>query len=166
MNLRPAIAAGGPGLVLIALSLHFGLGHAISQSAPSGLAQARPETTVHSLREYRDYAMGHDGNAARGRELFDDEQRAGCIRCHSVDGSSSRAGPDLFAVGDKFPRRELIRAVLEPSAEIAIGYGTTIVETKFDEEFQGVIKESTTDALVLIGADGRHIRIATQDIKA
>jgi len=40
-----------------------------------------------------------------------------------VDGSSSKAGPDLFAVGDKFPRRDLIRAVLEPSAEIAVGYG-------------------------------------------
>src|SRR5204862_4326658 len=117
------------------------------------------------LRQYRDHAMAHDGNAEGGRALFNNLERAACTRCHSVDGSSGKAGPDLFAVGDKLPRRELIRAVLEPSAEIAIGYGTTIVETKSGEEFQGVVKQSTAVALELIGADGRHIRIAVSDIK-
>src|SRR4029077_18893713 len=91
------------------------------------------------LREYREFALVHDGNAAHGRELFNDEQRVACAKCHSVDGSSSKAGPDLFAVGDKFPRSELIRAVLEPSSEIAVGYGTAIVETKSGAEFLGGI---------------------------
>jgi putative heme-binding domain-containing protein len=109
--------------------------------------------------------MGRDGNAARGQELFNNEQRLACAKCHSVDGSSGKAGPDLFAAGDKFPRRELIRAVLEPSAEIAVGYGTTIVETKSGEEFQGILKQSTADALELIGADDKRVRIATRDIK-
>src|SRR5689334_247796 len=68
----------------------------------------------HSLKEYRDFAMSHDGSAARGKVLFFSEQRTACSKCHSVDGKSSKAGPDLFAVGDKFPRSELIRAVLEP----------------------------------------------------
>ncbi|MBI3414469.1 MAG: PQQ-dependent sugar dehydrogenase [Verrucomicrobia bacterium] len=106
-----------------------------------------------------------DGDAARGRELFNDERRAACVKCHSVDGRSGKAGPDLLAVGDKFPRRELIRAVLEPSAEIAVGYGTTIVETKAGEEFQGILKETTAEALDLVGADGKHLRIATRDIQ-
>ncbi|HEY0549882.1 MAG TPA: PQQ-dependent sugar dehydrogenase, partial [Verrucomicrobiae bacterium] len=88
-----------------------------------------------------------------------------CAKCHSVDGRNGKAGPDLLAVGDKFPRRELIRAVLEPSAEIAVGYGTTIVETKLGEEFQGVVKQSTADALELIGTDGKRVRIAASEIK-
>lgn len=128
-------------------------------------ADAPATDPARQLREYRDFAMGRDGNASRGRELFNDEQRAACVKCHSVDGTSSKAGPDLYAVGDKFPRRELIRAVLEPSADIAVGYGTTIVETKAGEEFQGILKSSTAEALDLIGGDGRHIRIATRDIK-
>jgi putative heme-binding domain-containing protein len=82
-----------------------------------------------------------------------------------VDGRSGKAGPDLFAIGDKFPRRELIRAVLEPSAAIAVGYGTTIVETSLGEEFQGILKESAADALVLMGGDGKSVRIPTRDIK-
>ncbi|HWY78720.1 MAG TPA: PQQ-dependent sugar dehydrogenase [Verrucomicrobiae bacterium] len=131
-------------------------------------AEASRQPTVdpaRQLREYRDFAMSHDGNVVRGRELFNNENRAGCAGCHSVDGTASKAGPDLFAAGDKFPRPELIRAVLEPSASIAIGYGTTIVESKSGEEFQGILKRSTGDWLELMGGDGKPVRIATADIK-
>ena len=129
-------------------------------------ADAPPTDTARQLREYRDFAAGRDGNATNGRALFNNEQRAACAKCHSVNGSASKAGPDLFAVGDKFPRRELIRAVLEPSADIAVGYGTTIVETKTGEEFQGILKSSTADALDLVMSDGKHVSIAVKDIKA
>jgi len=131
-------------------------------------AEASRQPTVdpaRQLREYRDFAMSHDGNVVRGRELFNNENRAGCAGCHSVDGTASKAGPDLFAAGDKFPRPELIRAVLEPSASIAVGYGTTIVETKSGKEFQGILKRSTGDWLELMGGDGKSVRIATADIK-
>jgi putative heme-binding domain-containing protein len=127
--------------------------------------QNPPTDPARERREYRDFAMGHEGNAARGRELFNDEKRAACAKCHSVDGSSSKAGPDLFAAGDTFPRRDLILAIQEPSTSIAVGYGTTIVETKSGQEFQGILKESTGAALDLIGADGKHVRVATRDIK-
>src|SRR6266576_6720017 len=99
-------------------------------------AEARPNDPARQLREYRDFATGQDGNAAHGRELFNNEQRAACFKCHSVDGTSSKAGPDLYAVGDKSPRPDLITAVLEPSAAIAVGYASSIVETRSDEEFQ------------------------------
>jgi putative heme-binding domain-containing protein len=135
------------------------------QNAPPAAAPARPVAASPAVGEYRDFAMVHDGSVTRGRDLFNNEQRTGCSKCHSVDGSSSKAGPDLFAVGDKFPRRELIRAVLEPSAEIAVGYGTTIVETKSGEEIQGIVKQSTADALELMDADGKWVRIAASDIK-
>jgi putative heme-binding domain-containing protein len=138
---------------------------AVAICAAETHAQNSPADPARQLREYRDFAMGRDGNAARGQELFNNEQRLACAKCHSVDGSNGKAGPDLLAVGDKFPRRELIRAVLEPSGEIAIGYGTTIVETKSGEEFQGIVKQSTADALELSVADGKRIRIAAREIK-
>ena len=128
-------------------------------------AQKAAADPARLLREYRDVAMSRDGDAVRGRELFNNLDRAACARCHSVDGSASLAGPDLYAVGDKFPRRELIGAILEPSASIAIGYGTTIVSTKSGEEFQGILKQATDAALELIGADGKRVRIATSDVK-
>jgi mono/diheme cytochrome c family protein len=93
-------------------------------SGPAHGAATRPN------RAYEDAAMRRDGSVARGREIFGDEQKGACVRCHTVDGSAGRAGPDLFTIGDKFPRRELIRSILEPSASIAIGYATTTLETR------------------------------------
>ncbi len=118
-----------------------------------------------TLREFRDAAMRGDGNVIRGRDLFHDERRLACARCHSVDGSASKAGPDLLAVGDKSSRRDLIEAVLEPSAGIAVGYGTTIVETKGGEIFDGILKSATPSELVLLGADGKAVHISTADVR-
>src|ERR1043166_6449501 len=135
----------------------------ISSVSPAALhAQNPPPDPSRPLREYRDFAMNHDGNTERGRALFNNQQRTGCALCHSVDGSASRAGPDLLTIGDSYPRRELIRSVLEPSSVIAVGYGTTIVQTKSDETFTGIIKQATADAIDLMGADGKlaHIPIA------
>jgi putative heme-binding domain-containing protein len=151
--------------MIVVSRIGFALALVISVRGAKPPAQNLPADPARQVREYRDFAMGHDGNASRGRELFLNERRAACALCHSVDGSSGKAGPDLFAVGDKFPRRELIREVLEPSASIAVGYGTTIVETKSGEEFQGILKEATADSLDLVGADGKHVHIARRDIK-
>jgi putative heme-binding domain-containing protein len=144
------------GLVLAA-AIFSSVGAADSQR-PAAPDSAR------ELREYREFALGHDGNATHGRELFNDEQRLGCTKCHSVDGSSSRAGPDLLTIGDSYPRRELVRSVLEPTATIAVGYGTTMVETKSGETFSGIIKQSTATELGLMCADGKLVRIPTADI--
>ena len=147
-------------LVLSGLLSLARVGHAAEQTTPP----AQPDPT-RQLPAYRDFAMGREGNPERGRQLFSDEQRAACVKCHSIDGTISKAGPDMLGVGDKFPRRELIQAILEPSATIAVGYGTTMVETKSGEQFQGIIKSSPDVELDLMGADGKHVRIAKGDIK-
>ena len=128
-------------------------------------AQASAFAASPGLREYRDFSIGHDGDARRGREIFFSENAAACTRCHTVDGSANKAGPDLLAVGDKFPRPDMIRAVLEPSTEIAIGYGATTIETKSDESFTGIIKESTDQSISLMQIDGKPVRIARKDIQ-
>src|SRR5262249_17984726 len=53
-------------------------------------------------REYLNTALRREGDPDRGRALFHDQQRLACAQCHTVDGHSGKAGPDLFAVGDKF----------------------------------------------------------------
>jgi len=133
---------------------------------PSAAQNAAPRGNPDQvLREYRNFALSQDGDAARGQELFLHDERTRCIQCHSVDGSSSKAAPDLQSVGDKFPRRELIRAVLEPSAEIAVGFGTTIVTTRDGEELQGVIKQADADGIQIMGADGRLTRLSQDRIR-
>ena len=120
---------------------------------------------VPSVKPYRDVAMNHDGDPVRGRELFFNESKGACAKCHSIDGSARKAGPDLFAAGDKLPRRDLIESILEPSAAIAVGYGATIVETKAGDEFVGVIKEASETQIELMTAEGKSAKIATSDIQ-
>lgn len=121
---------------------------------------------VPAIKRYRDVAANRDGDPVRGRDLFFNESKGACAKCHSVDGSASKAGPDLFAVGDKFPRREIIEAILEPSTTIAVGYGATIVETKTGDEFIGVIKEASETHLELKTAAGESVRIAVADVRS
>jgi putative heme-binding domain-containing protein len=126
---------------------------------------AQVPTRSPSLDAYRKYALTHEGDVARGARLFADEQKLACSKCHSMDGSASKAGPDLFAVGDKFGRRDLVDAVLMPSATISPGYGTVIVATKAGDEFQGILKQVTGAGVQLMGADGKLVSIAKADIR-
>jgi len=129
--------------------------------APAVKAPARTPT----LDAYRKYALTHEGDVARGAKLFADEQKLACAKCHSIDGRAGKAGPDLFAVGDKFGRRDLVDAVLTPSAVISPGYGTVIVETKAGEEVQGILKQATAAGVQLMNADGKLVSISKADIK-
>ena len=130
-------------------------------------APASAQTSAHgpSLDEFRKYALTQEGNVARGARLFADEQKLACSKCHSVDGRANKAGPDLFAAGDKFGRRDLVDAVLLPSATISPGYGAVIVKTKGGEDYQGVLKQATDGGVQLMGANGELVSIAAGDIK-
>lgn len=129
-------------------------------------AIAAPAATAPATREdYRKFAMAHQGDAHAGERLFHDERaHLACAMCHTTDGSGAKAGPDLFAVGDKFGRDDLIQQVLEPSATIAPGYNTTVLRTKAGDVIDGIVKESTDEAIALMGADGRLARVRTADV--
>jgi putative heme-binding domain-containing protein len=137
------------------------------QGIDIGLANVSAEWLAAQRRdEYRRFAMSNSGDGEAGRKLFLDEQRLACARCHTTDGTAGRAGPDLFAIADKYPRAELINHVLNPSAAIAIGYETTIVTTKSGDAVIGVVKEATEDHLGLLSGDGKVQRIALSDVRS
>ncbi len=127
---------------------------------PASAQVPSPPTT----EAYRKHALSKDGDVARGMKLFN-EPRLLCASCHSVDGKASKAGPDLFAVGDAFGRRDIIDAILKPSATISPGYGTVVVETKDGAAHQGVLKQKTDAGVQLMGVDGKLVSIASADIK-
>ena len=62
------------------------------------------------------------GDAERGRVAA-----ARCVLCHRIDGAGSDYGPGLkgWAAGQSL--ETIVRAIREPSAEIALGYGGTEV---------------------------------------
>ena len=151
-----ASVAGG----LLTSWLVCGLGGLATISA---LAQ---EASAPNADAFRRHALTREGDVARGAKLFADETRLACAKCHSVDGTASKAGPDLLAVGDKFGRRDLVEAVLVPSATIAPGYGTVVVETKAGLQYQGVLKQATDQGIQLMDGDGKLVSIAKVEIQS
>jgi mono/diheme cytochrome c family protein len=109
-------------------------------------------TRSSSLEAYRKYATTREGDVTRGAKLFADEQKLACAKCHSADGSASKAGPDLLAVGDKFGRRDLVDAVLMPNppglaaVDAAAGVGPEMIDPRrraFHQDLRGRLQHLT-----------------------
>ena len=118
-----------------------------------------------SLDDYRRFALSQQASAERGKSLFFDEAKLACSKCHTVDGLGRKAGPDLFAIGDKYARPALVEAVLQPSANITVGYTTTVVTTKSGDEYTGVLQSINNEGLDLMGADGKLVHVSKADIR-
>jgi putative heme-binding domain-containing protein len=63
------------------------------------------------------------GAAARGRAVL---EAASCLRCHAVDGEGGRTGPGLREAAARHAQDALLTHLLDPSAEIAEGYGAEL----------------------------------------
>ena len=118
-----------------------------------------------SADTYRSIALEKPGDAARGRAVF---QRAdiGCTECHTVGEGRLRAGPDLLGIGDKYPREELIPAVLHPSAAILTGYAATTFVTDAGEIHSGIIVRRDLDGVELLLATNQRVRLGVNGIVA
>ncbi len=102
---------------------------------------------------YEKFAMGHDGDAAKGRKLF---ETGACVACHKVDGIGAEVGPDLSGVGSKYGRAQLVESVLYPSKVILDGFGQTIVELKNGVTVSGVMRGETAEAVQIVDTAGVH----------
>ena len=104
------------------------------------------------------------GGSVEGGKLIFTDQRTACSQCHSVDGTASGLGPDLYAAGDKFARADLAQSILDPSSSIMTGYATTILENRKGERFQGILRSRTDEVLVLGQVGGVDLQIARSEV--
>ena len=104
-----------------------------------------------------------DGSAARGAQLF---FGAGtCGQCHTFHGRGADIGPDLTAVKQKYGPEALLDTLLNPSAGIAFGYDTWLVETVDEQMYTGFVVRDG-DELVLRDTNGRRHAIPKDEIAA
>ncbi|MEO0040167.1 MAG: hypothetical protein RIS38_1115 [Verrucomicrobiota bacterium] len=69
--------------------------------------------------------LAKTGDAARGAQLV---QR--CTMCHEVSGKGPAYGPELRTFVARQGRESTVKAIVEPSADIALGYDGTTVKLK------------------------------------
>jgi putative membrane-bound dehydrogenase-like protein len=118
------------------------------------------------LEELRAYAMGHEGNPARGEAIFFDPKGIGCVKCHSAGGRGTAAvGPDLTGLAAKYDKAEIVRSVLEPSGRIATGYQPLLLARSDGQVLTGLVRAETDSFLELVDADAKITRVAKSEIE-
>ena len=110
------------------------------------------------------FATDHDGSAEKGRALFADLKGLACIKCHAVSGDGGQVGPDLSDIGIRYPKDEIIRSVLYPSAKIFSGYDPVVVALTDGRVVTGIVKSDDDTTLVIQDADANRLEIAKDDI--
>ena len=112
---------------------------------------------------YRDALAG--GDASRGKRVFLEKSEAACLRCHKLDGQGGEVGPELTGVGAKKDRAYLLESIVNPNAQIAQGFETTVVATTDGKVVAGVLKGEEGDALKLMTPEGKLISVPKADIE-
>ncbi|WP_169974168.1 c-type cytochrome [Tautonia rosea] len=123
---------------------------------PEPLSDAEMQAMIADVRTH--------GDPERGERIFRRED-VNCTKCHAISGAGGNVGPDLSAIGASSPPDYLIRSIIYPEEAVKEEYGVKTVLTIDGQIFQGVIKESSAERLVLREATGVDRVIPVDDIE-
>lgn len=103
------------------------------------------------------------GDASRGATLFAGSQAA-CATCHRVANQGGQIGPNLSTIGQSRSTRDLLEAILYPSASLARGFESYNVVTQTGQVHTGLIIRETSSAIVVRTADQKEVTISRTSI--
>jgi putative heme-binding domain-containing protein len=96
------------------------------------------------------------GSASRGRVIYL-SARTACNGCHVAENRGSRIGPDLSKIGGMRGARDLLEAIVFPSASMVRGYEPYTLALADGSTLAGLIERDTGNDLL--------IRLADQSIR-
>jgi len=108
-------------------------------------------------------AASNEGDVRRGQAVFN-SPKAACLSCHAIGYLGGKIGPDLTRIGQIRNERDLLEAILFPSASFARGYEPVIITTQSGQTLSGVLRSDLTDAVVLVSGAGTEVRILRREI--
>src|SRR5206468_2994181 len=85
----------------------------------TGLTGLQRQSAPERHRRLSQLALADGGDPVRGRAIYLNAEKSGCIKCHRLGGQGGAIGPDLTGAGRRFSRIHLIESILEPSRSIA-----------------------------------------------
>ena len=132
-----------------------------SETLKAKLATIKPDNAL--IAAYFDALYG--GNWADGRNIFNTNSTAQCVRCHTVGTVGSTVGPPLTHIANTLTREQILESLVDPSARIAPGYGNVSIKLKGGQEVIGVLTKETADELIIKTSDAEPLVIATARIE-
>ncbi|MEO8352420.1 MAG: PVC-type heme-binding CxxCH protein [Chthoniobacteraceae bacterium] len=103
------------------------------------------------------------GDTRRGQMVFN-HAKAACTVCHKLGYLGGNIGPDLTTIGGGRSERDLLEAIVYPSASFVRSYEPVIVATKSGEEYSGVLRKDAADEVVVAIGPGAEMRIARANV--
>ncbi len=106
-----------------------------------------------------------DGDSLKGREIFYDlDGAAACTKCHMVEDRGGDVGPELTSVAGTRTTQFIVESIVQPSAEIASGYETILIQTTNGRILDGIIRRENGDSLWLATSGDEELVLAINDI--
>ena len=88
------------------------------------------------------------GDVQRGHVVLK-SAKAACTSCHATGYLGGTLGPDLTSVGKTRTERDLLEAIVYPSASFVRSYEPYVVRTQSGERFTGILKKDAPDEIIL-----------------
>jgi len=103
------------------------------------------------------------GDIRRGQLIFTSPKTA-CATCHQIGYVGGHLGPNLGGVGSIRTERDLLEAVVYPSASFVRGYEPMVLILKSGEQMSGVLRKDAPGEVVMATGPETEARIARADI--
>ena len=148
------------------LQPHFAKFPAGVQTAANALlVELAPDTMKQSgnINSLLAEIQGMPRSVRQGQAVFN-SSKAACSACHQIGYQGGNVGPDLTSISNSRSERDLLEAVVYPSASFVRSYEPLVVSTKSGESVSGILRRETDTELVLATGPGAEQRIAKIDI--
>ncbi len=107
----------------------------------------------------------HGGDPGKGWEVFYQHEAAQCVRCHSVFELGGNAGPNLKGVANRLSRKALLQSLVDPSAQLAAGFGVVLLDLKNGEKLNGTLMQETATTLIIKPGQGETLTVRKTEIR-
>ena len=117
------------------------------------IVQAKLQLTLESLLPVKAYATN-------GKVVF----QSNCAICHKVGNDGYDFGPKLTAIGAKYDRQGMWKAIVQPSEGISFGFEGWNIQMKDGTMFSGIISSKTKTDIELKMPGGIVQKIKTNQV--
>ncbi len=103
------------------------------------------------------------GDPQRGKSLF--FGKAGCVNCHTINGSGGFLGADLSSYGSNVSIEEIRSAITDPDRDLDPRARTVLATTREGRQFTGIARNEDNFSLQLQSLDGAFHLFAKSDLQ-
>ena len=106
------------------------------------------------------------GNAEKGKDLFFGHAQAQCSKCHALKQIDRQIGPSLEGIAKRHSREFLLQSIVDPQAEITLGYGIVSVKLNDDQIVNGTLISREENRISIKLPDNSLEYFLTSEIKS